>query len=246
MNSKFGFSLENFENFKDNDSNEFINPYEDPGDLYDSLKWDFPEDSLEVVYIDNYPYKVRKRGSKEETRKKAVQLSKMRKDINKLCDALIDNPELWFHPEPNDFTEGIKIFLDVHGEFKRDPNYVPEQFHKRIMAGRPSSKYLISELPKRGSKSQYPPFLGLNKPKLRHITGEYPVGSDGSLRCGYRDVFLRHDVKGPELRSLVLHELSHTGANHCQWRDDDHGRDFAQVENLLTKLANEYKIKLMI
>jgi hypothetical protein len=36
----------------------FLDPYNDPGDSLDKLKWDFPEDDLGIIYIDNYPYKV--------------------------------------------------------------------------------------------------------------------------------------------------------------------------------------------
>ena len=36
----------------------FMDPLNDPGDLYDPVKWNFPIDSLDVVYIEGYPYKV--------------------------------------------------------------------------------------------------------------------------------------------------------------------------------------------
>jgi hypothetical protein len=236
MYSKFGFSREEFSDFK---QHEYIDPYNDPGDYYDIQKWDFPEDLLEVFYIDDYPYKVRKRSSKEASKKKAKQLDSLRKDIRKLCKSLEENSHLW--SDKGSFTDGILVFLDIHGEYPRKAEHVPELFYGRIASGKPTSKYLISEIPK---ENKMYGLIGLNKPKMRHITHEDPIGPDGSIRCGYRDVFLKHDLKGPEMRELVIHELSHTGANHCQWREDDHGKDFTDVEDLIKDLANKYKLKL--
>jgi hypothetical protein len=74
---------------------------------------------------------------------------------------------------------------------------------------------------------------------MRHMTNEPPVGPDQNMRCGYRDIFLKRNAKGPELRELIIHELSHTGANHNRWRDDDHGEDFQKVYNLIENIAND-------
>ena len=231
MFSKFGLTIEGFNNYREGP--DFIDPYEDPGDSYDDFKWDFGETKgMTSITIDGYPYKVRKTNN---SREKAKKLHDIRKEINRLCEALSKN-KFWRSSVDPEFTEGMKIFLDIHGEYPRNPKHVPEMFKKRASTKK-SSKYLISEIPNDPVGNM---FDGLNKPKMRHQqVHSFPVGPDKNIRCGYRDVFIKHDLTGSNLRKLLLHELSHTGANHCTWEDDNHHEDFKRVERLVTKVAND-------
>lgn len=233
MFSKFGLTTEHFNNYREGP--DFIDPYDDPGDKFDKdMKWDFSEKKgMTSITIDGYPYKVRKGPN---SKAKAKKLHNIRKEINKLSEELIDNENLWNGPSIDpEFTEGMKIFLDIHGEFPRNPKHVPEMFRKRAVT-KDTAKYLISEIPDDPVGNL---FDGLNKPKMRHQTNGPRVGPDKNIRCGYRDVFIKHDLTGLALKRLLLHELSHTGANHCTWKDDNHHEDFKRVENLVKKVAND-------
>lgn len=93
------------------------------------------------------------------------------------------------------------------------------------------TEYLLSEMkPNTG-------FDGLNKPRELVETQEPPIGKDGRLRASWKDIFLTINPYSPEISSkemdLFIHELAHTGCNHITWRDDDHGQDFKNFENIL-------------
>lgn len=213
--------------------NNFGKMIKDPGDLYDEFKWDFPEDDLTVVIIDGYIYKV----NKDNANKRAAKLHNIRQKINKICDNLVK-----FSGGKNfseDMQNKIELFLDIHYEFERSPhdtiNLAGDLF-PRIREGRETSKYLLSEIPK-GSKvgSQ---FNGINKPRARAIFDNVPsIGEDGQGRACYRDVLIKHNLAGKELKDLILHEVAHGFVNHIQWRDNDHGPPFQEAEALLKKMA---------
>ena len=85
-------------------------------------------------------------------------------------------------------------------------------------------------------------FDGLNKPKEVKRTQEVSVGEDGKLRAKYRKIFLTlRNENGKlktlkQLKSLIAHELTHTGLNHVRWREDDHDEKF----NFYNKLILRY------
>lgn len=203
------------------------NPYDDPLDHYDSVKWDFPEDSLQIVYHEGYPYKIRS-GSDY---KRLEFLVNVRKMINRICQNILMNlnskdlNKLNLNKIDKETMDGIHIFLDIHGEFERTS--VPEIFKDRLKNYGTCSKYLLSDTP----ISKKEPFVGLNKPKFRHITNEPPVGKDTNIRAMYRDIFL--DPADPSLE-LIIHELAHTMANHVRFRPDDHHADFKKYEKIIT------------
>jgi hypothetical protein len=110
----------------------------------------------------------------------------------------------------------IKCFLDIH------PN-----------------KYLLSEM-QLGTM-----FNGINKPRnLFHSRDNISIGKDGTLRAGYRHIFLTLRKSNGNFKDfnkimeLVIHEFAHTMCNHVTWRDDDHGSDFKNAEKILW---NSYK-----
>ena len=85
-------------------------------------------------------------------------------------------------------------------------------------------------------------FYGLNKPKNVHKTNKPPIGKDKNLRPSYRVVMLTIRNSNGTVESctkflkLLIHELSHTLANHVTWREDDHGKDFKDCESFMWKI----------
>lgn len=200
---------------------------EDPGDRYDSLKWDFDENvGYSTIYIDGYPYKVLK-NNKNSERRVAKLLHQMRNYTNILCNIL----ESTRYKYPQRLQKNIDLFLDIHQELPIE-SLQHRHFRNRLPFGTTSS-YLLSQIPPNTG------FSGLNKPKERYISDELPIGKDKKLRANYRDIFF--DISpntttlenNKKLLDLLLHELAHTGCNHVRWRPDDHGKDFKEFEKVL-------------
>ena len=87
-------------------------------------------------------------------------------------------------------------------------------------------------------------FLGVNFPLGVQNTNLESFGKDGNERAIGRTVFLTIDPKyisDRELEDLIIHELSHTLANHVKYRPDDHGKDFIAAEKLFKKIWTTYK-----
>jgi hypothetical protein len=88
-------------------------------------------------------------------------------------------------------------------------------------------------------------FYGLNKPKNVHKTNKPPIGKDKNLRPSYRVVMLTIRNSNGTVESctkflkLLIHELSHTLANHVTWREDDHGKDFKDSESFMWKMLRK-------
>jgi hypothetical protein len=86
-------------------------------------------------------------------------------------------------------------------------------------------------------------FLGVNYPLGVQNTNLEPFGTDGNERAIGRTVFLTIDPKyisNQKLENLIIHELSHTLANHVKYRTDDHGKDFIAAEKLFKKIWTTY------
>jgi len=199
----------------------------DYGDTYDSVKWNFDESDMTVFYADNdyYPYK-------STTRKKANKLSYLRHNIRELCDNIERNTDIIKKSTHNiEYLHGIDLFLNIHKEYEYT-NFMslPEPFRTFASNNLPTSRYLLSEIPKGTG------FQGLNKPKLRHSRSDYvEIGKDGKGRAVYRDIFLDLDISDNKLKKLIIHELAHTGANHINFFPDNHHADFQFFEKLITK-----------
>lgn len=203
----------------------------DPGDKYDSFKWDSKWDSpgsgLKQVYIDGYLYKVNNIES-------AKKLHKLRLNIDKLAARLVDKLDYLYKTESEEFVNGVLIFLDIHGTYersKKDRIFLVPGFNSLI-----TSKFLLSEIPY-GDKTG---FEGLCIPRYRaYIKGEFPVGLDKNMRATYRDIFLNLNMSKKELKDLIIHEISHTGCNHCTFIPDNHGFIFKKFEALLKSLSGD-------
>jgi len=126
------------------------------------------------------------------------------------------------------YLDGVNVFLGLHSEYHHDPNTLPSPFFEIAKKGLPTSRYLLSEIPKSTA------FDGLNKPKLRYKDKRLPpVGKDGNGRALYRDIFLNLNKSDDSLRRLVIHELAHSLANHIMYRPNDHHADFKWAERLI-------------
>ncbi len=194
----------------------------DPGDRYDSIKWDFREDTMPIFIIGKYPYKAK-------NIKNAQKLAYLRQLIDSLCDNLIENRDNWENStDKEEYIEGIYVFLKIHCEQYYDTDSLPEPFYTISLRGLTTSRYLLSEMPK-GTI-----YDGLSKPKMRYNDPNEPsVGKDGSSRALYRDIFLNLNLNDKALKKLIIHELAHTAANHVYYRPDDHHADFKWAENLI-------------
>lgn len=195
------------------------------GDYGDAEKWDFSEDKIPIYWIDNYPYKA-------TTEKNAKKLFQIRKQIDILCDNLIKNRIYWESESNQQYLDGVDIFLGLHKEALYSPYVLPSPFFERARMGLYTSRYLLSEIPKKTK------FDGLNKPKTRYFDKKHSlpkVGKDGSKRALYRDIFLNLNKNDDDLKSLVVHELAHSMANHIFYRPNDHHSDFNWAEKMIKK-----------
>jgi hypothetical protein len=215
------------------------NPYDDPGDMYDPQKWDFPTNDLVIFYVDHYPYKINDTGSDNKNRYQVNKLVKIRSAINKLCDNVYN----YLNKQKNidtEVAEGLLLFLDIHATFGRDSDdsiYYTDNFNKKLENNDYiSSKYLLSELPLSNRVAMQ--FVGLDVPKLRFVDENAPfIGPDKNIRCAYRDIHISNKLTGSALKKLMLHELSHTVCSHQLYRPDDHPKEFKDAEKILTKLS---------
>ena len=85
-------------------------------------------------------------------------------------------------------------------------------------------------------------FTAINKPKNVTETSNDPHGTDKKLRASHKHVMFKlRTIQGKRIydkESLTItfaHEISHTMANHVQWRYDDHNEDFKIYQRLITK-----------
>lgn len=195
---------------------------DDPGDRFDKEKWDFSEINMPIYQIGKYPYKAR-------SLKSAQLLASIRDKIDELCYNIEINRKYWEHSTRNkEYLDGVEVFLGLHEEFDYDPHVLPSPFYEIAMNDFPTSRYLLSEIPK-GTK-----FNGINKPRQRYMDSNAPpVGKDGNGRALYRDVFF--DLSTKDLKSLVIHELAHSLANHIAYRPDDHHADFKWAEKFIER-----------
>lgn len=194
----------------------------DDGDMYDQEKWDFDERGIPVHWVGKYPYKAR-------NKENALRLANFRNKIDMLCHNLVMNKQEWENSTSNiSYLNGVAVFLGLHMETIHDPSTLPHPFYDIAMRGSPTSRYLLSEIPKGTA------FAGLNKPKMRYMNKRLPkVGKDGSGRALYRDIFLDLNKSDRALKNLIIHELAHSMANHIAYRPDDHHADFKWAERLI-------------
>ena len=195
--------------------------HSDPGDKYDYLKWDFDESKLRNIrHSDGYNYLVNKPNNLN-------RLVNIRNKVTKMANYIHNN----YNQFNSQAHNGLRLFVSLHGELPTQ-SYVPNEFKNHwIQSGGKTSKAMYSEIPK-GTK-----FLGLNKPRLRYVNLQAPkIGKDKQLRSRWRHIFFNLNGNDKQLKDLVIHELAHSAANHCRWRDDDHNSDFKMYESILKQV----------
>lgn len=169
------------------------------------MQWDFDESEDYYVTLYRDGYPYKVLRSHSPKIRKLVA-NKLHKMRN-IIDNLVENLS---HAELPQHCHNIQLFKDIH-----------------------TDNYLLSEIRKDTG------FIGLNKPKDIVKTNLPPVGPDKNLRAMWRDVFLTIDTRTPKITEkeleLMVHEIAHTMANHVTWRDDDHGRDFQECEDIIWK-----------
>lgn len=196
----------------------------DPRDRYDSVKWDFDDSMLTEIYgSDGYIYKLARPSSD-----KLVILEGIRGIASDIATYLLENIDTF----PKDVRNGLVLFAQVHGEYPITKDLVEDMsevqynlMKNHINTHGTFSNVIYNEIP-RGTT-----FRGINKPMERYLSGEPEIGKDKNLRSKYRQVYF--DLGTRDLRSLVIHELAHTAANHQRWRMDDHGADFRRYETII-------------
>jgi len=130
-----------------------------------------------------------------------------------------------------------KILSSIDNKFeKMVKNLDPEKFKgekKKMIQILKDTPHIFLEIsPNTG-------FLGVNYPLGVRKTNSIQFGTDGNERAMGRAVFLTVSpeyISNRRLNDLVIHELSHTLANHVKYRPDDHGEDFISAENLFKKI----------
>lgn len=214
------------------------NPFNDPGDKYDKMKWNFPDNTLKVIYFNEYPYKV----SKKENIDKLVYI---RNEIIRLVEALdkVDTMSLYkFYydaPENNgvtfdEFLNGINEFVDIHLEKIRSDDFF---YYCPMFIKRNTSRFIVNEIP---NNKQANVFSGINIPRLRYKSNGPSTGIDKNLRSMYREIYLDLGLSESELRKLIYHELAHAVAGHTQYRDaGNHQNDFKLAEDLLIRIGKK-------
>ena len=186
-----------------------INPKDDPSDKYDNLKWEFNENTLLKYTYNGSLYKINDRGSDKDNLKSLKLLNYINDEIRRL--------QLWIYTNFNEIVKSTDVSPDKIELFIITP-------------------HLLSEIP-----FWHKDFDALNKPRGRHIQPKSNhIGKDKNLRSTHRDIFLTLNGKTPEsLKSLIIHELSHTGCNHTRWFPDNHGQDFKQFEQFLKQISKK-------
>lgn len=201
--------------------------YEDPRDRYDAVKWDFDDSGLhKAVGSDGYVYKL----IRSDQRKLTI-LENIRIVASEIANYFMENLGSY----NLDVQDGLILFAQVHGEHPTDLDEMSEEQHELMWRHWSLSGTLsgvtYNEIP-RGTS-----FRGLNKPMERYLSDEPPIGKDHNLRSRFRQIYF--DLGTRDLKSLVIHELAHTAANHQRWRMDDHGTDFKKYESLIRSAWNK-------
>lgn len=198
----------------------------DPGDQYDTFKWDFDEHGLTSVEgSDHYPYRIRPTSNRNTLK----LLETIRDKVNRMTQYIYENMSMY----PEEAVNGLELFVMMHGEIQTPHHYVPTEAFVRhwVQNNGYTSRVLYAEIPKGTA------FSGINKPRDRYIDKRSPpIGKDRQMRSNWRHMFLtlpKSNKLTSKLKRLVIHELAHTAASHQRWRDDDHGKDFKMYERII-------------
>lgn len=208
--------------------------------------WDVEEVDgfVSIKGPDTIYYKVVDTPDHQENIAAAVELSKVRKDINTLLLYLYNNPQLWYD-KPIAF--GIYHTFDIH-----IPGW--EDFKRINEFGANFNTIINKKCEQSGKLFEYQEMtpnpdgiIGLNKPKvikkIRIIKEGKPINYEIADK---RKIFLtiRNQKTGKvndysKILDLALHELTHTTCNDVRWKEDNHKPPYQSYHTLMRKWARE-------
>ena len=212
--------------------------------------WDL-EENVGFVSItsplDGLNYKVWNEGTPEQKLQVAIELSKVRRDMNKLLVYICKHPEKWIdHP----IAYGIIHTFDIHMPCINHTfnNIVNEQFDQN------KNNFINNECSKLGKLFNYQEIapnnhgiIGLNKPKIIKKIPLINYGKNKDYKIAdKRAIFLtiRNKRTGNvndynKILDLAIHELTHTTCNDVEWKEDNHRPPYQSYHTLMRKWANE-------
>jgi hypothetical protein len=203
--------------------------------------WDFDEskDFVEVTSsIDNLTYKIYEPNTPVELQLKLANiLARVRKDLNKMLLFAVNNPGIWRnHP----IAWGMFHTFDLHiSPWKSGISNLDLINQECIRSG---TLFNYQEMPKNDNG-----ILGLNKPKNIFATPvkvngkefNYEIADHRSIFLTLRDFRTNKIHKYSVILELALHELTHTTANDCRWKEDNHLPPYNSYRKIINKLARK-------
>jgi hypothetical protein len=211
--------------------------------------WDL-EENVGFVSItsplDGLNYKVWDEGTSEQKLQVAIELSKVRRDMNKLLVYICKHPEKWIN-QP--IAYGILHTFDIHMPCINHSfnNIVNEQFDQK------KNNFINNECSKLGKLFTYQEIapnnhgiIGLNKPKIIKTIPLNNYGKKNYKIADKRAIFLTirnkrtgevNDYK--KTLDLAIHELTHTTCNDVEWKEDNHRPPYQSYHTLMRKWATE-------
>lgn len=222
--------------------------------------WDFPENTSSTVEIfvkvwskkmkiqgKNYNQKmflVHRKGTEEEKQAAANVLAHYQHDYEKIIKNMTAATNAGSKMRLSPYQKSqIKLFLSLHSdklEHRVQEINLDSPYDKFIGMNKPYDIYLADK------ESEV--FIGPNlrqeqeSKRVRMLclgtainckNSENIASILGYLRPGRRKLFFNARV--PYSKSLLIHELAHTVANHVMFRPNDHHADFYEAERLVKK-----------
>ena len=209
--------------------------------------WDV-EESIGFVKIksgiDSLEYKVWNKGSENEKKEVAIQLSKVRRDINILLMYLCNHPVLWIN-QP--IAYGIFHTFDIHIPCLNNSFGILLK-EKNIDKSNKFINNTCMELDKLFNIQEMTPnehgIIGLNKPKIIKTIflndgSEYEIAEKSSMHLTIRNQKTWKINNYSKIIDLAIHELTHTTCNDVRWKEDNHAPPYQSYHTLMRKWAKD-------
>jgi hypothetical protein len=210
--------------------------------------WDVEEKKgfVSIKGPDNVYYKVWNSDDEQENIASAIELSKVRRDFNKLLIYLYNNPQLWYDkPIAWGITHAFDIHIPCWKEFGNHVDWNPstnDAINKSCE--RLGKLFNIQEMTPNPDG-----IIGLNKPKIIKtikVDNNFGKPIDFEL-CDKRSIFLttRNQRTGKvneydkNILPLALHELTHTVNNDTRWKEDNHLPPYQSYHTFVRKCARD-------
>lgn len=214
--------------------------------------WDFDEskDFVSVKStIDHLEYKVYAPNTPSDVQLElANALAQVREDMNKMLIYAYQHPEVWRnHP----IAWGMFHTLDLHiACWKKSlSNFCDLRGTLDLINNeciRSGTLFVYQEMPKNDMG-----ILGLNKPKnifatpivYKGETVNYEIADQRAIFLTLRDYRTNKLHKYSVILDLALHELTHTTANDCRWKEDNHKPPYNSYREIINIFARGAGLK---